>query len=94
MDFAILWGVSRYADGDTEIAHSCVDKFAIILISSHEGSYPSQYIVVPLIINDILHMDTQFLIYIDYGSILMDSEELNQHTDLYLDLNVWDKIEE
>ena len=48
----------------------------------------NESLVVPLIIGDILHMDTQFPICMDYGLILMDGEELNQHKDSYLGLNV------
>ena len=92
--FLTLWDYSKYADGDAEFVHSCVDKFAIVSISSHKESYPSWYVVVPLIIDDNLYMDTQFLRYMDYGLILMDGEGRNQHTDLYLGLNGWDEIEE
>ena len=66
---------------------SFVDKYAIVLISSHKGSYPSQYVVVPLITDGILHiMNTQFLVYMDCGGILMDSEGQNQHIGLCLGL--------
>ena len=77
----------EYADGDVEFAHSYVDKYATVSISFHERSYPNLYVVIPLIIDGILHMDTQFLVYMDCGLILMDGEGQNQHTSLCLGLN-------
>ena len=45
-------------------------------------------------VDDILRMDTQFLIYMYCWLIVMGGEGRNQHTDLYLGLNVWVEMEE
>ena len=75
-------------------AHSCFDILAIVLISSHGGSYLSLYVAASSVIDDILHMDTQFLIHMDYGEIVEEDEVHYQHTYLYQGLNVKEKIEE
>ena len=64
------------------------DKYTIVLIASHEGNYPSRYVVVPLIIDGILYMGTQFPRYMDCELILMSDEEQNQCTDSYLGLKM------
>ena len=74
-------------------AHSCVDKFAILSISSNGRSYPSLYVTVPSVIDDILCMDTPFLIHMDYEVILEEGEVQYQHTDSYQGLNVRGEIE-
>ena len=45
MDFVILWGVLRYAEGDAEFAHSCVDKFAIVSISPTKEVIPANMLL-------------------------------------------------
>lgn len=77
--------------GDAEFAHSCVDKYAIVSIASHEGNYPSRYVVVPLIVDGTLHTGTQFPICMDCG-LMMDGEDQNQRTGLYLGLKMGVKL--
>ena len=73
----ILWCGWVYVVGDAEVSHSWFDMYAIVLKVSHKGSYPNQYVVVPLKVDSILRTGTWFLGYMDCG-LGADGGEHNQ----------------
>ena len=68
-------------------SHSWFGKYAIVSKVSHEGNYPSRYVVVPLKVDGTLCMDTQFLGCMDCGLVGVDWEH-NQHAGSHFDLYV------
>ena len=70
-----------YVVGAVESFHSWIDICAIALIISHVGSYPIQYVAVPLEVDGILRMGTQSLGYMDCGLVADDGEQ-NQRAGL------------
>ena len=73
-----------YVGGAVESVRSWIDICAIALKISHVGSYPSQYVAVPLEVDGILRMGTRSLGYMDCG-LFADDGEQNQRADLCFD---------
>ena len=61
--------------------HSCFDRFVIVLIYFHGGSYSNQCSTVPLITDGILHIDTLFLIHMDCWYNMEEEGNHYQHMD-------------
>ena len=58
-----------------EFFHSWFDIYVIVSKVSHKGSYPNQYVVVPLKVDSILCTGTWFLGYMDCGLVADDGEQ-------------------
>ena len=85
MNLLVLFCGWVYVAGDAEFSHSWFDMYAIVSKVSHKGSYPNQYVVVPLKVDSILRTGTRFLGYMDC-ELVADGGEHNQRAGSRFDL--------